>query len=289
MRLKSRSGVAHLAAVIPAAVCVCLVAACLPVMADAPTAATYNEQGVDLEAGQHYVTAVPYFRFAIAMDPKFEPAHRNLSEALYQCGDMAGAEQEAYTATTLNPIDAYAWRNLARPLAQQGRFVDALRMMESAQKLAPSDAVIADNLGSILYQYGRMRDAMVELNYSAKLQPHYGPTHNDLGLVHLALRDYSAAIDEFRLALKCAPSYGVAHWNLACALNDTGKSTEARTEWKLAAKSGDPVVAAWIKSMNGGASGGSSTQQDKGPILDKDWAPADRGNPRLIPLPGMPF
>ncbi len=232
-----------------AVVCFGLLACCIaahgqtPPAMPIPTAVLYNQQGWNLLAAHHYADAAAYLREAIVLDAKYAPAHRNLTQALYQLGQNDEAVKEGYIAIKLAPLDAQAYRYLGLALAAQGHYREAIQSGINAEKLLPSDATVAADLGRILSQAGRIKDAIAQYNYSLKLSPTYSVAHNGLGASYIVLGRYADAIKELRMAIRVAPAYGVAHLNLGFALYRTGNRPQARIEWTRAAKSGDVTVA----------------------------------------------
>src|SRR4029453_14203851 len=87
--------------------------------------------------------AVAHFRKAVEIDPSFGTGQLYLAKALFDAGDLAGAEQWARSGLTnkpeprLAPLRHYV---LAHIYERQGRAADAQREMDAAKRMKRPDS-----------------------------------------------------------------------------------------------------------------------------------------------------
>lgn len=86
-----------------------------------------------LEADRNYGLAVKEFRAAIAKDPSYAEAHRNLARVFYLQKKFDGAAEEYRRVTELAPDDIDAYVNLALALIELKRLEEAIQALEKAK------------------------------------------------------------------------------------------------------------------------------------------------------------
>jgi tetratricopeptide (TPR) repeat protein len=92
---------------------------------------TPKNQAADAE--RNYGLAVREFQAAIAEDPFFTDAHRNLARLYYVKKNFDEAAKEYRRVTELRPGDLDAYVNLALSLVELGKFDEALQTLEKAK------------------------------------------------------------------------------------------------------------------------------------------------------------
>ena len=92
---------------------------------------TPKNQAADAE--RNYGLAVKEFQAAIAEDPFFTDAHRNLARLYYVKKNFDQAAKEYKRVTELSPSDLDAYVNLALSLVELGKFDEALQALEKRQ------------------------------------------------------------------------------------------------------------------------------------------------------------
>jgi tetratricopeptide (TPR) repeat protein len=97
------------------------------------------------DAEMNYGLAVKEFTAAIARDPFFTDAHRNLARVYYIRKNFYGAAEEYRRVTELAPGDLDAYVNLALALIELNRPDEAVQALENA-KYQTSDPKIRDTL-----------------------------------------------------------------------------------------------------------------------------------------------
>ena len=111
--------------------------------------AAMSNQGLALANAGRFDEAVALFRRVVESDPENWGARRNLTAALLDHHDVAGAETEARRAIAVNPLEADSYDLLGRALALQGKYDEAIVQLRKALTLAPDDAGIREDLGKV--------------------------------------------------------------------------------------------------------------------------------------------
>ena len=152
------------------------------------TAAEFNHLGYEMAREKKLTEAVGYFRRAIAADPSFARAHRNLGHALLELGLPAQA------------IESY----------------------ETALQYEPNSVETLNNLGMLRTQHKDYNTAINLLSRTVDLAPDYEPGWNNLGIAFAAVYRHGQAVTAFRRALALAPDSVQANNNLGLALVEAG-------------------------------------------------------------------
>jgi tetratricopeptide (TPR) repeat protein len=106
------------------------------------------------------VGATECFKKAIALDPKYAPAHNNLGAALRAKGDLDGAIECYQKAIAADPKHALAYYNLGNALYAQKDRKGAIACYQKAIALNPTYAEAHCNLGHALREQGSFREAL---------------------------------------------------------------------------------------------------------------------------------
>jgi cytochrome c-type biogenesis protein CcmH/NrfG len=153
-----------------------------------------NNLGVALMEQFKYKEGAEQFTRALQLDPKLNIARINLSIALYNVPDLAGAQREALNAIALNPNAPQPHYINGLIAKTQNRTDDGIAAFQRVLKLDPNDVGANINLGQLLSQQ----------------------------------RKYVEAINAFRTALAVEPYNSTAIYNLATALMRTNQRDEGQ-------------------------------------------------------------
>lgn len=143
--------------------------AVVPARAASPAAAAANEAGGALLRAGAVLEAIAQFDTALALDPGFEPARRNLATALAvraQEALHAGLFDEARSllerAVALAPSEARAHLLLGVVHFRRGEHFEARRVVDRALELTPAFAEAREISGDLYYQEGSLERARAE-------------------------------------------------------------------------------------------------------------------------------
>jgi tetratricopeptide (TPR) repeat protein len=153
-----------------------------------------NNLGVALLEQYKYKEGAEAFTRALQLDPKLALARINLSIALFNVPDLAGAQREAQKAVAENPN-------------------------------APQPSYI---LGLIAKSQNRAEDASAAFRRVLKIDPRDVGANVQLGQLYSGAKNYAEAIKVFRTALEVDPYNMTALYNLGLALTRNNQREEGQ-------------------------------------------------------------
>jgi len=190
------------------------------------------DRGYVADAQGQSVDAASWYRKAIAADPRQFESRLALGLLLAGQGDAAGAREQLYAATTLQPnppnptAKAQAFRALAQllrnsdPIGARDALVQALKLTPET----PADTLLAAQIA------GAAGDAdLAEQEYRKLLQEQPDSPQGTAGLAHLLLQDkrYTDAEPLVSAALAQHPNDPSLNAEMAVILNAEGKPADA--------------------------------------------------------------
>jgi tetratricopeptide (TPR) repeat protein/serine/threonine protein kinase len=178
--------------------------------------------------------AVGFFRVAVAMRAESPLVHASLGVALWQHGQLAGAERELREAIRLEPAFARAHLNLGVVLREQGRLDDAEAEYREAIRLRPTYALAHNHLGRALASRGQPAAGAAAFQEAIRLQPNSAPARVNLGNLFLDQDKFAEAEINYREAIRREPNDPEAYMNLGTLLRRQGKPSEAAAEYREA-------------------------------------------------------
>lgn len=251
---------------------------------DPKHADAHHYLGVVLEQAGNKAQAEASYRRALALQPDLEESTTNLSALLIESGKFDDAVALTKRALTKGQKNASLWLNLATALSGKGDVDGANKAFEEALRLEPSNGSYLLTYASHLGRAGRHVDAVSKLREAErvgaadpgllaaialehKAQRDFRACRevldraialNDVaelriyrGACKLALKDLAGATADFKHAVDTEPKSALAHYSLGNALADSGKMSEAVSEWQacIAAASGGTLAQAAEKKI----------------------------------------
>ncbi len=170
--------------------------------------------------------------FEHALDVTLDNAvmQHNLGLALTERGDNAAAVPHLREALRLQPAYFQGHYNLGKALVAMGRQKEALESFTEAVRLKPDYAEAQFARAMMLQALGRNNEAEIAWQNVLRLslEPHFmADAHNSLGVLLGQRGDAAGALDQFEQATRLNPGLASAHLNLARALVDQGRLSDA--------------------------------------------------------------
>jgi tetratricopeptide (TPR) repeat protein len=131
-----------------------------------------NNLGVALMEQFKYKEGAEQFTRALQLDPKLAIARINLSIALYNVPDLAGAQREAEAAIALNPNAPQPHYIIGLIAKTQNRPDDGIAAFERVLKLDPNDVGANINLGQLLSQQRKYAEAIAAFRTAISVEPY---------------------------------------------------------------------------------------------------------------------
>ena len=168
------------------------------------------------------------YHLVVRQDAGNAEAHANLGVAYEQLGRGELAEAMFRKALELRPDHAEAHLNLGLKQAEKGLFPDALQRIGEAVRLAPDHVAARKAMAMVLTRLKRPLEAVPHFERIVSEDPQSAEARLDLGIALAEAGDQRRALDEFNEAARLAPRAFRPHYNRARALNDLGRTQEAR-------------------------------------------------------------
>lgn len=147
--------------------------------------------------------------------------------ALFQRGDLAGAEGALRALTACAPNDAAAAHLFAVVHHAKGDLNQAADWFARAGALAPKDAAIAFNHGAVLAAARRPAEAVDAFTRALLLKPKDAQVLAARGVTNAAIRRHAEALADYDAALTLGFDKPELHANRAAALAALGRYEEA--------------------------------------------------------------
>lgn len=159
-------------------------------------------------------------RQAIKLDQRCVPAYSNLGIALYDQGDLDGAEAAQKQALKLSGKFPQALNNLGSIARNRRQRELAEKYYRQALEVSPGYLEAANNLGAILAERDRPEESVKVLLDVVRNNPGYGEAHSNLGNAFAALEDFARAKKAYLTALKLKKDHPEAVEGLARCLQE---------------------------------------------------------------------
>lgn len=200
--------------------------------------------------------AADAYRRAIAVDPRFAPAHNDLGTALSELGDRAGAVAAGRTAVALSPNNGTYLNNLAVFLYEQGNTKAALEYHGRAIAVAPNSVRAHYNHALTLESTGDSIGAINAYRRALECDLGYAPAHHNLANQLYDRNDLAGAARHYQAALIIDASdfeawtgYGLTAW-------DQGDAERAVFAYRRALQLNPRYAIAWNNLGNALRHGG---------------------------------
>jgi tetratricopeptide (TPR) repeat protein len=169
------------------------------------SAEAYNVRGGrELEA-QNWSAAVADFRKGLALKPGDASLRHRLGTALYQMGDVGGAEEQFREVIRTSPAFAKAHFSLGVVLAAAGRPQEAIESFSNALTHDGGYLQARLQLANVLARSGRPDQALVEYGRVLERDPALKEAEFGAAMALVRLRRYRDARDRLGEALKARP------------------------------------------------------------------------------------
>ncbi|MGA8162049.1 MAG: tetratricopeptide repeat protein, partial [Acidobacteriaceae bacterium] len=179
--------------------------------------------------------AIRELETTIRIAPDSPDAPYTLGILYMQAGRFDEAVKQLRAALTLRPENGDGWSTLGSIYRQQGKFDEAEDALRKAIELLPQQPGPHITLAGVLQQQGKTAEAAEERKQAAALtrvavNRQRAVFSTNAGNVLLGKGQIADAIADYRDAIGSDPGYAEAHRQLAAALAQQGRMTEAAAE-----------------------------------------------------------
>lgn len=178
----------------------------------------------------YWLNSETLFRHALAVTDNNRLAHSSYGQALYDRGDLDGAEAQYREAIAIDPRYWLDYHNLGLVLLKKDRPVGAARAFRRALDMNPDAEGTWALLGNALAGERDYGGAVRAYRRSLNLDPGQPHVLGDMGAALNVTGHEPDAEAAYRKALALAPEVGAFHYNLALSLMKQGRVEEACRE-----------------------------------------------------------
>jgi len=175
---------------------------------DMPAAAKteFNDGYNIVTSGKDLDKAIPHFKKAIELYPKYAPSYLMLGTAYAHSNHEDDAIGPLQKAIELDPKSADAYTVLGTILNGQKKFPDAEQDLSKAVELNPTSYDAQYQLGRAFYAEQKAPEAQTHLDAALKANPNSAEAHIMMGNVLLRLRNAEGALAEYQRGVKLDPN-----------------------------------------------------------------------------------
>ncbi len=175
-------------------------------------------------------------REVLAGDPGHVRARCLLGAMAHAGGDDAAAVEHFREALETDPGCGEALAGLGEALHALDRVDEAVDVLRKAAAALPDRAGVWGELGDALQTARRLDEAVEAYRCALALDGMLGGALYGLGCAQLAMQRYAAAAETFRKILDAGADHAPTHHNLAKAIFELGRVSEAMRHFRRAAE-----------------------------------------------------
>jgi tetratricopeptide (TPR) repeat protein len=183
-------------------------------------APAHNNRGAALKDLAQWDAALASYDRAISLQAGYAEAWNNRAVVLRELGQHQAAIDSYRVAIKHKADYADAWNNLGNVLAQLMQYEAALENYENAVRFKPDHADAWYNRGNTLARLGRYAAAVESHDRAIALKPGHADAFNNRGTALAAMGEHQAAIGNYERTLALRPDHADAHYNRGIALGE---------------------------------------------------------------------
>ncbi len=199
--------------------------------------AAYDGLGISLMAKGRVNDALPQFKRAIELEPRFAKAHHHLGLALEEQQKWSQAAESFATAIRLVPRMIEAQQELALCYLKLNQMEEALAPLSALVQAQPESPIAHTNYCMVLLYIGKLTEAEKEGAEALRLEFRFQEAKKLMGYIRAIQGRPAEAEQFFRAAMNEGPAGrpdSTAAYYLAWSLQAQGKTDAAREQYRLA-------------------------------------------------------
>jgi arylsulfatase A-like enzyme/Tfp pilus assembly protein PilF len=175
-------------------------------------------RGIEAKGKGDLETAIALLTRLTEVDPGNPAGHAELAEALFDVGDVAGAQAEYLKVVEIDSTNTQGFLRLGDAARVRGDLDQALLFYRVAAEILPETPTVLSNIGSILMEQGHTDSAMVILRQALQIDSDDQIALVNIALGYLAQDRQDEALLWFHKTLKANPKHVKALMNIAFIL-----------------------------------------------------------------------
>lgn len=175
---------------------------------------------------------------ATLLDPQYSPGFYALGCLNLSVRRYDAAEPALLAALELQPNNADYLSSVGMMRAREGRLHEAEMLFNKVLEEAPYHQSALNNMGALLGMKGRHWEAIRLLSRTLEYEHDNVPSHLNLGNAYMALNMPEKAVSVFQEVVHLAPERSDGYLLLASALDELGRTDEAKAVLRSAGARG---------------------------------------------------
>ena len=202
-----------------------------------------NLLGIALMGLERRTEATAQFQKALAVDPRFHPALKNLAVNEFTMGQFKDAKAHFERAAVLVPDDAVVRFHLGQIYFREQRYREAAAQLELARNgFSGREKAAVYNLLSRAYsQSGRVQEAYDALRTATQIDPREESNYLDLMLLCLEHENWDLSLEISAVALQNIPQAYKVRLQRGAVFALKGQLEDAESEFAAASKAAPKV------------------------------------------------
>ena len=191
----------------------------------------YNSLGGLFARTRQPARAVHHYWQALALEPDYLAALKNLERVLQDLGYREEVEQIAHRRIALDPgaeNDVDSVFQGGRIAHEDGELAKAVACYRRAIELSPDFFQAHQYLGQALWQDGRIHEAIEAVEQALTVRPDHIETLKNLAVLHLQSSRPEKSVEAVRRAVELAPDYTDGYLTLAHSKRFTADDPDLR-------------------------------------------------------------
>jgi TolA-binding protein len=167
-----------------------------------------GKQGGESPPESGLPTARAELEKAVALDDTWAAARYHLGVALFNSGDLAGAQAAFVKVGVQEPRWVFAHINLGSAFYAAGKYVEAIEAYRKALLVDANNAAALSGLGLARTMKGE-KDGLKDLERAIQLNPESAPAHLNIGIAlskSKKAKDIQRAVEEVKKAIQLNPN-----------------------------------------------------------------------------------
>ena len=185
-------------------------------------------RGAALHELERVADAVDALKAALDIDDKLANAHELLAACYLVLSDLVKAEPHLRRAIVLDRTGAYNYLKLGEVLVHQRRYTESLQVVEQGVAACPDFAELHFFLGNLHFETGQFEQAVAAYREAVTLQPDHVMALYNLGLAQMKTDQLDAARETLQRVVELVPGWHEAIVNLGCVFYRQRNLTDAK-------------------------------------------------------------
>lgn len=181
---------------------------------------------------KRYEDAISYFKKILEKDNKDIKALIGTGMALYNLGDLAGAQDYCLQALKVDNYNIAALTDIGVIFYREGKYDDALKYFIKARQIDKDDYRLSYNIANTYYAKDMLSEAEEYYKEALKLNPEVYAAKTNLAIIYLKNGKYERVLSLLETPPgKVPPRYAPIYINKALALKALGRLKEAEMNY----------------------------------------------------------